>query len=77
MPGEGYTAFSTPFLGLPQIIRPDGLYRSQQRFGMYRWHVMDPIRFRRVTQICGQSLQLRGGFRRAIQRGEQGGQSGE
>ena len=38
-------AFSTPFLGMPQVIRPDGLYQSQQRFGMYRWHVMDPIRF--------------------------------
>ena len=22
-----------------------GLYRSQQRFGLYRWHIMDPIRF--------------------------------
>ena len=37
--------FTTPFLGLPQVIQPDGLYRSQQRFGMYRWHIMDPIRF--------------------------------
>ena len=43
-PGQ-YGTFSTPFLGLPQVIQPDGLYRSQQRFGMYRWHVMDPIRF--------------------------------
>ena len=43
-PGE-YGVYSTPFLGLPQVIKPDGLYRSQQRFGMYRWHVMDPIRF--------------------------------
>ena len=45
-PGE-YGIYSTPFLGLPQVIKPDGLYRSQQRFGMYRWHVMDPIRFQR------------------------------
>jgi hypothetical protein len=45
VPGQGYTAFTTPFLGLSQILRPDGLYRSQQRFGMYRWHIMDPIRF--------------------------------
>ena len=42
-----YGVYSTPFLGLPQVIKPDGLYRSQQRFGMYRWHVMDPIRFAR------------------------------
>ncbi|MGO2719969.1 MAG: DUF2961 domain-containing protein, partial [Brachybacterium tyrofermentans] len=45
IPGEGYTAFSTPYLGMPQVIRPDGLYIAQQRFGMYRWHVADPIHF--------------------------------
>ena len=45
VPGEGYTAFSTPYLGMPQVIRPDGLYVAQQRFGMYRWHVADPIHF--------------------------------
>ena len=28
-----------------RCIRPDGTYRSQQRFGMYRWHITDPIRF--------------------------------
>ena len=37
--------FTTPYAGLPQVIRPDGIYRSQQRFGLYRWHIMDPIRF--------------------------------
>ncbi len=45
VPGQGYTAFSTPYLGMPQVIRPDGLYVAQQRFGMYRWHVADPIHF--------------------------------
>ena len=43
VPGQGYTAYSTPYLGLHQVIRPDGLYVSQQRFGMYRWHITDPI----------------------------------
>ncbi|HEY8599477.1 MAG TPA: glycoside hydrolase family 172 protein [Thermomicrobiales bacterium] len=56
VPGEGYTPFSTPFLGLPQIIRPDGLYRSQMRFGMYRWHVMDPIRFADDLRVTIQAL---------------------
>ena len=23
-------------------MRPDRLYASQQRFGLYRWHIMDP-----------------------------------
>ena len=40
-----YVTYTTPFLGMHQVLRPDGLYRSQQRFGMYRWHVLDPIRF--------------------------------
>src|SRR3712207_8972119 len=43
---EGYVEFTTPYAGLPQVIRPDGGYRSQTRFGMYRWHISDPIRFR-------------------------------
>ena len=40
-----YTEFCTPYSGLHQVIKPDGAYRSQQRFGLYRWHIMDPIRF--------------------------------
>ena len=28
-----------------QVIRGDGHYNIMQRFGMYRWHIMDPIRF--------------------------------
>ncbi len=40
-----YQEFSTAYSGLAQVIRPDGLYQSQERFGMYRWHIMDPIRF--------------------------------
>lgn len=31
VPGEGYTAFSAPPLGMPQVIRPDGLDVVQQR----------------------------------------------
>ena len=40
-----YETFTTPYSGLVQVIRPDGLYQSQQRFGLYRWHITDPIRF--------------------------------
>lgn len=40
-----YTEFCTPYSGLVQVIKPDGTYRSQQRFGLYRWHIMDPVRF--------------------------------
>lgn len=56
VPGKGYTEYSTPYLGMPQVLRPDGLYRSQQRFGMYRWHVPDPIRFSRALRVDIQAL---------------------
>lgn len=42
--------------GLPQVIKPDGLYRSQQHFGMYRWHIMDPIRFQQDIRVTIQAL---------------------
>ncbi|OLT20407.1 hypothetical protein BJF78_09985 [Pseudonocardia sp. CNS-139] len=56
VPGQGYTAYTTPYLGLHQIIRPDGLYESQQRFGMYRWHVPDPIHFASALRVTVQAL---------------------
>jgi hypothetical protein len=63
VPGQGYTAYSTPYLGLHQIIRPDGLYESQQRFGMYRWHVPDPVRFAEDIRVDIQALGWRSGGR--------------
>jgi hypothetical protein len=53
---HAYTEYSTAFSGLPQVIRPDGVYRSQQRFGMYRWHILDPIRFRSRLRVTIQAL---------------------
>jgi hypothetical protein len=55
-PQGQYGVFSTPYSGLPQVIKPDGLYQSQQRFGMYRWHIMDPIRFQQDLQVTIQAL---------------------
>jgi hypothetical protein len=52
----GYREFTTPYTGLAQVIRPDGLYRSQTRFGMYRWHIMDPVRFQRRLKVTIQAL---------------------
>jgi hypothetical protein len=48
--------FTTLYAGLAQIIRPDGLYKSQQRFGLYRWHIMDPIRFEKDLKVTIQAL---------------------
>lgn len=56
VPGRGYTEYTTPYLGLHQVIRPDGLYESQQRFGLYRWHVPDPVRFATTLRVDVQAL---------------------
>ena len=58
-----YTEFCTPYAGLHQVIRPDGTYRSQQRFGMYRWHILDPVRFDKDLKITIQDLGWRHGGR--------------
>ena len=59
----GYTTFSTPQAGLHQVIRPDGRYSSQQRFGMYRWHISDPVRFTENLKVTIQALGWRSGGR--------------
>jgi hypothetical protein len=63
VPGDGYTTYSTPYLGLHQVIRPDGLYHSQQRFGMYRWHLADPIYFQSDLSVNIQALGWKPGHR--------------
>jgi hypothetical protein len=63
----GYREFTTPYAGLAQVIRPDGLYQSQTRFGMYRWHITDPIRFKRDLRVTIQALGWRGDPRRGAE----------
>ena len=55
-PQGEYCRFSTPYSGLHQILKPDGLYQSQQRFGMYRFHLTDPIRFDEDLHVEIQAL---------------------
>jgi len=59
----GYREFNTPYAGLAQVIRPDGLYDSQTRFGLYRWHICDPIRFKKDLRVTIQALGWRNGGR--------------
>ena len=61
--GGKYQEFSTPYTGLAQVLRPDGLYQSQQRFGLYRWHIADPIRFEKDLKITIQALGWQSGGR--------------
>ena len=51
-----YQEYCTPYAGLHQVLRPDGVYRSQTRFAMYRWHVPDPIRFEQDLRVTIQAL---------------------
>jgi hypothetical protein len=58
-----YQEFITPYSGMPQVLQPDGVYQSQMRFGLYRWHVTDPIRFHQDIRIEIQALGWRSGGR--------------
>lgn len=58
-----YQEFTTPYSGLPHIVRPDGLYNSQTRFSLYRWHIPDPIRFSEDIAVTIQALGWRSGGR--------------
>lgn len=58
-----YTEFSTPYTGLHQVIKGDGHYSIGQRFGLYRWHINDPIRFEKNLKVTIQALGWRSGGR--------------
>ena len=60
---EQYREFTTPYTGMPQVIRPDGVYSSNMRFGLYRWHIMDPVRFEKDLKVTIQALGWRTGKR--------------
>ena len=65
-----YTTYSTPYAGFHQVIRPDGNYKAQQRFGMYRWHIMDPVRFDKDFKVTIQDLGWRDGGRYLAQKSD-------
>lgn len=57
-----YVPFSNPYTGL-QVVKTDQLYQVQKRFGMYRFHIMDPIRFETDLRVTIQALGWREGGR--------------
>ena len=65
-----YTEFCTPYAGLHQVIKGDGHYQVMQRFGMYRWHITDPIRFEKDLRITIQDLGWRKGGRYLAQQSD-------
>ena len=59
---DRYVPFTTPYGGFYEVRR-DALYKSQMRFGMYRFHIPDPIRFERELRVTVQALGWRSGWR--------------
>jgi hypothetical protein len=51
-----YQTFSTPYTGLAQVLPPDVTYLVGQRFGLYRWHIADPVRFEKDLKVTIQAL---------------------
>jgi hypothetical protein len=58
-----YKEFTTAYSGMPQVLRPDGFNNSQTRFGLYRWHIADPVRFEKDLRVTIQALGWRSGGR--------------
>lgn len=52
---DKYVNFTTPYSGFHHV-RTDVLYKSQARFGMYRWHIVDPIHFEKDLKVTIQAL---------------------
>ena len=51
-----YQTFSTPYTGLAQVLPPEEVYVPGQRFGLYRWHIADPVRFEKDLKVTIQAL---------------------
>ncbi len=47
-----YQEFNSPYAGMPQVIESE----TQPRFGLYRWHILDPIRFEKDLKVTIQAL---------------------
>jgi hypothetical protein len=58
-----YMAFSTAYAGLPHVYSGESNALKQPRFGLYRWHIADPIRFEKDLRVTMQSLGWQSGGR--------------
>jgi len=58
-----YQTFSTPYTGLAQVLPPELTYVPGQRFGLYRWHIVDPVRFTKDLKVTIQALGWQSGGR--------------
>ena len=51
-----YQDFTTPFTGFTHVIPAGSTENIQQRFGLYRWHIMDPVRFEKDLRVTMHAL---------------------
>ncbi len=59
-----YTDYSTPYAGFFHYPpHPKSWTKTITRYGMYRWHITDPIRFEKELKITMQALGWRSGGR--------------
>jgi hypothetical protein len=58
-----YMEFSTAYAGMPQVLAANEERGTPPRFGLYRWHIMDPIRFEQDLQVTIQALGWQSGGR--------------
>jgi hypothetical protein len=56
-----YQTFSTPYSGLVQVLPPDKAYEPGQCFGLYRWHITDPVHFNKNLKVTLQALGWKAG----------------
>lgn len=66
--GKQYKTFTTPYTGLAQVVPPDQIYQAGQRFGMYRWHIPDPVRFQQSLRVTIQALGWKAGGRYRVEK---------
>jgi hypothetical protein len=58
-----YQDYTTPYSGFSQVLKLDPVNDSQQRFSLYRWHIMDPVRFEKDLKVTIQALGWHSGGR--------------
>ena len=51
-----YAAFTTPYSGMYKVRSTDGIYRSQRYFNLYRWHITDPVYFKKNLKVTIHAL---------------------
>lgn len=51
-----YQTFTTPYSGMTKVIKPDEIYKPGQSFSLYRWHICDPVYFKKDIKVTIQAL---------------------